>query len=231
MTEDGNDGEQDRGGAREEGGPEGPHHGDGASGRAPVPYRHEDEHQGHDPRPREDGRGGVLGPRDVGRGDVRQLHALSGRGPLGAAARHPFPNQEHQTSDAAAGAEPRGLSALCGRCGEGVREACGGGRHRHHPRLRRPERPAQHGGRGRPGQKGGGAPPAVHLLHDLPRPYPGRLRRDGPENGGHGGGLHSGQGHGGPAEPGGLRPARRRYAPGRTCRYSFTATTPAAWPP
>ena len=82
--------------------------------------------------------GGVLGRRDV-----RLLHPVPERGPLGAPAHVPQADAEHPAADAAARPEPAGLPPLRRHGGRPVRGEGGGERDGRVPRLRRAERHPQ----------------------------------------------------------------------------------------
>ena len=111
--------------------------------RAPEPDGHPDGAGGHGRRVRRHRRRRLLVGRVLGRRDLRRLHPVPQRGPVGAAAHVPQADAQQPAADAAARAEPAGLPALRGRGRRPLRGEVRGERHGRLPRLRRPQRRPQ----------------------------------------------------------------------------------------
>ena len=169
--------------------------------------------------------------RMLGRGHLRRLPAVPGRRPLGAPAGHSQPRAPHAAADAAARPEPGRLPPLQRRHRAPLRGQGGRERHRHLPRVRRPERHAQLRDRGGGHQGVGQAFPGGGRVHDLARAFARPLHRGRPPARRDGRRLDLHQGHGGAAlartTPSSSSRASRASSP---CRSSCTATTSAGLP-
>ena len=202
--------------------------------RPPEPDGHPDGPGGHGRRLRGHRRGRLLVGRVLGRGDVRRLHPLPQRGPLGAAAHLPRADAEQPAADAAARPEPAGLPALRGRRRRPVRGEVGRERHGRLPRLRRPQRRAQRRATRSPPSAAWTSTPRAPSA--TPRARCTRSQgyvADGPRPDGAGLRLPVHQGHGRPAQAAaGLRHRQgdqgrpRARTSGSTC----TATPPPVSP-
>ena len=108
--------------------------------RPPVAVCHPGAHRGHDPGGRDDGRGGLLGGGDLGRGHLRHHAPVFERRPLGADPHAQAVHEKDAVFHAPAGPEPGGLPQLRRRPGQGVRGPRVRKRHGHLPHLRRAQR-------------------------------------------------------------------------------------------
>ena len=136
--------------SRKEMGPgseEAAHHRHHDARRAPVALGDAHAHGRHTRHSLRNRRGRILFARMLGRGHVRRVHALPPREPVGA----PTPPQgrmpQDSAPDAPARAEHPRLQALQRRYRAPLRARLRAQRHRHHPRLRRPQRRRQPQGR------------------------------------------------------------------------------------
>ncbi len=118
--------------------------------------------------------GGLLERRMLGGGDLRFLHPLPQRGPVGAAPHVPQAHAELPPADAPSRAEPARLPALRGHRRRPIRGQVGRERHGRLPRLRRAQRRPEPPPRPRGGPADRQALRGDHLLHHLARCTPSR---------------------------------------------------------